>query len=521
MLALLVSLPLFACAEISGPSKSGPPPVLNPIQIENQKQGNASWQISNPATSHEIEGYASAVSVPRGGAIHFFVSTAMVEQFTFDIYRMGYYGGLGGRKMQPTTVLTGHPQPSCPLRSGTDQYTFLVECNWASSYTLRVPVSSDLTNWLSGIYLVKLTGLFSGFQSYILFVVTDGYDNRNPQLLLQHAANLDEAYNDYGGWSLYRSTVHPASAKVSFNRPLANTVHGQDYDFNFSAGNFFRWEYHMVRFLERNGYDVGYITDLDTHLYGGIGLLSTPGLKGFLSVGHGDEYWTWQMRDNVENARDYGLNLGFFSADDSTSQARLEDSNRTLVCYKNASHDPVKNYLSTVYFRDPPANRPEDQMIGIMWVQDMNAHGSWDVGPMTGHPLWLFQGVSARTLVGLLGTEADMPFPTSPPNLEIVSQSSYCSSTPPGVLGSCQQQQNQEPGYFDNNAYASVYTTNTFPSPATVFAAGTFQWAWGLDNNHVVNGFEVDYTQPNPIPQSTLNATTQMTVNILTRFLTQ
>jgi hypothetical protein len=62
------------------------------------------------------------------------------------------------------------------------------------------------------------------------------------------------------------------------------------------------WEYNMVRWLERNGYDVTYSTDIDTH--------SRPdfwkGHKAWLSVGH-DEYWSDEMRRHVEAARDQGL----------------------------------------------------------------------------------------------------------------------------------------------------------------------------------------------------------------------
>src|SRR5262249_26470213 len=126
--------------------------------------------------------------------------------------------------------------------------------------------------------------------------------------------------------------------------------------------------------LEKEGYDVVYSTNLDTHERPAELMLH----KGFLSVGH-DEYWSWEMRQSVQAARDAGVNLGFFSANTSYWQIRFEpsavtgDSDRTVVCYKALSDPMAKNpstyYLVTVAWRDPhvtlPAT-PEDGLIGIM-----------------------------------------------------------------------------------------------------------------------------------------------------------
>src|SRR5437016_12583343 len=85
-------------------------PPLNPIQVENSKQGTTSWQLTNPATLGEIEGYASLTSVNRGGRISFFVNTAE-PAYTLEIFRMGWYGGLGGRRMTSALSRTGVRQP--------------------------------------------------------------------------------------------------------------------------------------------------------------------------------------------------------------------------------------------------------------------------------------------------------------------------------------------------------------------------------------------------------------------------
>ena len=79
----------------------------------------------------------------------------------------------------------------------------------------------------------------------------------------------------------------------------------------------------MLQWLEREGYDVSYATNVDVDDDPNL-LLSH---KAFLSVGH-DEYWSWQMRDNVERARDAGVNLGFFSGNTSVLAGALREQRR-------------------------------------------------------------------------------------------------------------------------------------------------------------------------------------------------
>jgi hypothetical protein len=98
----------------------------------------------------------------------------------------------------------------------------------------------------------------------------------------------------------------------------------------------------MVRWLERNGYDVAYITDIDTHEQPAMLLRH----RAFFSVGH-DEYWSKQMRDNVEAALRSGVSLGFFSGNEMYWNIRLESSplgpDRVITCYKSAILDPISS----------------------------------------------------------------------------------------------------------------------------------------------------------------------------------
>ena len=91
----------------------------------------------------------------------------------------------------------------------------------------------------------------------------------------------------------------------------------------------------MVRFLERNGYDVSYIAGVDTDRRGAL----LKNHKVFLSVGH-DEYWSGAQRANVEAARDAGVNLQFLSGNEVLLAHPLRDPS------PDASHTPYRTLVS-------------------------------------------------------------------------------------------------------------------------------------------------------------------------------
>jgi len=296
----------------------------NLVEDENLQPGTTAWQLTNPAGNRQIEGYASLTSVPVGGDIDLFVNT-QDSSYSLTVYRMGWYGGKGGRQ-----VLSPQTRPGVHQVTPTaDPVTGLIECNWTDPFRINVPSS-----WLSGIYLVKLHGNTSGKESYITFTVRD---TRSAAIVFQQSVTTYQAYNPWPGWvsaggyvgaSLYGWSGGQAT-QVFFNRPYgrgpqANTLYGvgaRDFfthdffgfivdaaELAIGTGGASSWEFGMIRWLEHHAYDVTYITNVDTHE--DVGRL----LRGnaFLSVGH-DEYWSEQMKTNVVAARDQGVNLGFFS----------------------------------------------------------------------------------------------------------------------------------------------------------------------------------------------------------------
>jgi hypothetical protein len=481
------------------PTRTGKEPgrLLNPVQRENARSDGvtSAWRITGDtmAFHDEIGGYAGATSVNRGSTIDLFVRVndlARDPTYTIDVYRMGYYGGVGARLVMPRITQTSVAQPACGV---VDTATRLVECDWTNPYRLQIPTSAtDPTVAMSGVYLAKLTTA-RGKSAFVPFVVRD--DARPASFLFQSSFTTYQAYNYFGQYSYYAwpdgDTNRRPSYKVSFNRPY-------DVRSGFGAGQFLFWEYHAVRFLEREGYDTVYSTNLDTH--------NNParllGVRAFISAGH-DEYWTREMYDAKEAARNNRVNLAFLGANTGYWQVRLEPdaagrSQRRMVGYR---------YWVTEWINDVPVNH--DPMAGTpaattLWRNLGRAETSlvgvgYDFDPIDGDvhmvacPRWMCRGTSVgpgSVLPGMLGYEVDQVGPDTPPGTLVLARSPYTAR---------------------GEQRMANMTFYTHASGASVFASGSMQWNWGLDS----------YVSEWLTTPSRVNVDVQtMTRNILDRFLT-
>ncbi len=340
----------------------------------------------------------------------------------------------------------------------------LVEANWQPSYTLKVP-----SRWLTGIYLAKFTDA-EGMQTYTPFIVRGNFHS------VYVAVTPDTtyaAYNDWGGYSLYeynslKTNGVGRGVKVSFDRP---------YTAIYGSGDVLIFEADAIHWLERQGYDVSYISNVDLHT-NPAQLLQH---RVYLSLGH-DEYWTKEMRDGVEQARDRGVSLAFLGANASYWQMRFEpdsagNADRTIVCYKveTALHDLARDPLYgkdnsrvTTKWRDPVLARPENALVGIMFSDFISRQRGfpWQVSPQaTRSPLLRGTGLQPGVAYGceLVGYEWDRIFSNG--------------ATPKGlqVIGLT---------YTIDNTYQSDTSNTTYyiaPSGAIIFATGSVYWTDALD----------------------------------------
>lgn len=430
----------------------------NPVPAENARAGTGAWLIPGDpqaeALDDGIKGFASSTGVAQGQAFDLFVSTD-APRFDVEVYRLGWYGSDGARLVTRREGLTGIRQPEPTVGEGP---AYTVEAPWEPVVSLRTD-----GDWVSGIYLVKLVAS-DGSRNHVPLVVRD---DRPAALLYQASVTTWLAYNVWGGKSVYRDTGAAGrdgrSRVTSFQRP----VNGN------GAWKFLWFEAQMVRFLERHGFDVTYATNIETH--------TSPELlvdhAGILSVGH-DEYWSLEMRDHLEAARDAGVNLAFLGANAGYRKIRFEDSphgpHRRVAHYKEYTEDPllgVRDELVAAQWRHGPTFRPENELIGIMYVANP-VDAPWRV-EATDH--WLFEETGFRSgdaIPHLVGHEYDRAFfeggfaRTTPDNLRVLSRS-------PVTVGGDHLEQGKR-----DEAHTSLYYA---PSGAGVFAAGTNRWSWGLD----------------------------------------
>jgi hypothetical protein len=461
------------------------------IAAENALQGTPQsvWNIPNNIVDSSIEGYATDMSVDHGQTVNFKINTP-ASSYHVDIYRLGYYGGNGARLVTTLSshIASANNQPS-PI---IDVSTGLADAgNWRVTDRWNVP--ADAT---SGIYFARMArddgGGTTGVNGFA-FVVRD--DEGESDMLFQTSDTTWQAYNPWGGANFYGDygigTAAGRAYKISYNRPITDVT---------IVDQVFWSEYPMVRWLESNGYNVSYSSGMDTDRLGG-NLLQH---KVFMSVGH-DEYWSGGQRANVEAARDAGVNLAFFSGNECYWKTRWENSvdgsntpYRTLVCYKetwgNAKIDPMPN-VWTGTWRDPrfspPADggRPENGLTGtIFMAQDF--YDSITVPALQGQTrFWrntsvanLAPGQVAVLTANTLGYEFDSDLDNGFRPAGLIDL-----ATTPEVVGEklLDYGNTVGPGTVTHNS--TLYRAATAPAGKTkalVFAAGTIQWAWGLDGNH-------------------------------------
>ena len=499
MAALTVGLVPLQNAAATDPS---PCPGLNAIACENTNAGTpqAVWDIAGSGDD-TIQGFATDISYNVGEVAKFKVKTD-ANAYTVDIYRLGWYGGNGARKVASIAPAATLPQtqPAC----SSDPSTGLYDCGtWGVSATWSVP-----TDAVSGIYIAKLTRADTGGASHITFIVRN--DASTSDVLFQTSDPTWQAYNQYGGADFYMNSGNFAGTgqarafKISYNRPIATRGASSGRDFLFAN------EFPMLQFLERNGYDTSYTSGIDSARRGAL----IKNHKVFVSTGH-DEYWSGAQRANVEAARDAGVNLAFFSGNEVYWRTRLEPSidgsataDRTLVSYKetwsNAKIDPSTEWTGT--WRDPRfatkaqgGNLPENGLTGTLYMSNNTDLPITVLKSEAQTRLWRNTGLSAMTATSTalaahtIGYESDEDLDNGSRPAGLIRLST--------TTGSTTQYLRDYGNTVTPGTTTHHLTLYRAPSGALVFGAGTIQWAWGLSAIHDGVGAAADVR----IQQATVN----------------
>jgi hypothetical protein len=450
---------------------AGAPPS---IAAENRARGTSAWRLPGPAyelggAAHgTISGYVAEQAIAPGELQRVYVRAPGAHTVTVRVYRMGWYGGSGGRLVLASAPLPARRQPPCAHRFATG----LTECRWHATLSFTIPMGLA-----SGVYIVKLRASTRA-ESDCLFVLRP---QRPPRLLVEMPTATYEAYNAWGGDSLYPDgsrlvglTGTTQGVEVSYDRP---------YESQTGAGQFFIRDVAMVRFLERYGYPVGYTT-IESIDGDPAQVLGPTHPRALVDVGH-SEYWSATDARAFEHARDGGTSLLFLSSDTLAWRVRFERASAAsseagardhrIVAYKQfVASDPDRG--------DPTGAFPQGGAALAGSAYDgcitprvevpgppVYRYDAWRPSPGL-QPRWLFAqtGITAATSIpGIVGYELDERALATPLGTLLIG-------TGTGV--SCGAEVEPSP-IRGTRAETTLYTAR---SGALVFATGTLGWLYGL-----------------------------------------
>jgi hypothetical protein len=427
----------------SPPATNEPVPVrgADAIVAENALPGATDWTIPDgDERPRGIEGFTDQVSAVHGDRVRLFVRSP-APTFTVLAYRTGFYANRGARLIWTSDVTPVPDQPAATV----DPDTRMVDCSrWTPSLAIDVD-----TSWPPGQYLLKLVPS-SGSASFVPLVVRD--DDHSSAVLVVSDVTTIQAYNSWGGYSLYGDEAgnpRRRATVVSFDRPY-NRGWAQ-------SGAILGDTFEVGMMCESMGLDVTYTTNIDQH--------ARPELMARHRVivsGAHDEYYSLEMREGLEAARDRGVNIVFLGANAVYRRIRLERSplgpHRRQVNHRSAATDPLDGIdpeRVTTSWREAPAARPESSLTGTYY--ESNQPGLSYPMVIVEPDAWMFAGTGVtdgHEWPDTVCEEYDRVTPSAPTpsQLQVLAHSSLV----------CQ----------GRRSYADM-TYYTAPSGAGVFSAGT------------------------------------------------
>jgi hypothetical protein len=499
-----------------------------------------------------VEGYPDRVSCFPGESVGLCCSGH--GPVSIEVARLGAEREVVWRATD--VVVEDHPIPENAAQRG---------CGWP--VTLTVPVADD---WRSGCYEVDLIPDDGSPSRQTCFAVRAPAGRRAPYLLVM-TTSTDAAYNDWGGLNLYTGAT-----EVSLDRPWGNgfvrrppganlrhahvgdpddldidgerraaDIEANDLSPWVAEAGWSNWEGPFVGWAEGAGYRIDVATSSDLH--------ADPSCLDeyvcMLSVGH-DEYWSWEMRDAVEEFVATGGHVAFFSGNDASWQVRFDEGCHMMTSHKYMGpfSDPVigtaEETRMTGLWSDPVIGRPENTLTGVSFTRGGYVRFGYGVPRGSGGYTvwrpehWVFEGTELRygdvfgTEPVVVGYEADgcaltlennLPVPTgedgTPRDMVVLATSpahlwSGLAPTPDlpprlqnddGMPSDLEYAAMRlfgdwsEPNTAKLAAGNAVMGAFTRPGGGTTFTVGCTDWARGLD--------------PDPDPN-----VERITANVLDRF---
>jgi hypothetical protein len=374
---------------------------------------------------------------------------------TFQAVRIGWYGGAGGTEVWRSKPLTIKYQKVSKPKNAYRT----VETNWRT--TTSFTVGKD---WTPGLYLILSRSSSGTIESSAPLIIRSPIGSSN--LAIVHSTLTWQAYNNFGGRSLYRGpgdTSEQQSSErsrvVSFDRPL------------IGSGELLvqRDAIPLVQFAESKGFNVDEFADTDID----EAPLIASNYHGLVFGGH-PEYFTQRIFETLIAARNNGINLAFFSGNTAYWRARLSPSavgpDRHVTVFRYSTEDPVRdNSQVTVRFQDQEVNQPGSLLTGE------HTSGIGVVGDLStvSTPSWL--KIPAWTSIKGFGSLSEIES-TSPKDISAPSKYGVIFQ---GKFKFARAADTQSEVTKKNSVAQSIWFK--LPSNAVVFNAGINLWACNLE----------------------------------------
>lgn len=291
--------------------------------------------VSHPVSPivNAVEGgYADRASVEQGQPIGFHISAAQ-SPLTLD------FVNLAARDRVLTSLTVTARLQDCTGR-------WEAGCGWPETASLTIPPS-----WSSGYYAARITAANGAFR-YMPFVVRAAVPGSTSRTLIVSPTHTYQAYNFFGGKSLYPSNSPERAYHVTYDRP---------YHEGGGLGLFRVWEDPFLKWMtgEKRAFEAATDVDLEDPTL-------LPKYDLVIFVGH-SEYWTATARQNLEDYSRTGGHIAILGGNTMWWQARYEAAGRKLTVYKSAAVDPETghdNAVVTTNWWAEPVNRPENLIVG-------------------------------------------------------------------------------------------------------------------------------------------------------------
>jgi hypothetical protein len=353
------------------------------------------WPNATVENFHEVPGagpgelgawiYTDKLSYAPGEVVRVHTSTTAA---TYDlmIYRDG---------ASEVVARAWQSLPGCCHRTPAD--ASVNGCGWPTAVEFEVP-----QDWHSGGYIAHITATGDDqtrIDHHFPFAIRALQRSAPDALLLITCTATWVAYNDWGGSNFYDGiegdTRDRASPMVSTLRPFSRGfgwlpkgapriplreapglgdapryphmewAYANGFSKKYASAGWATYERHFIAWAEAQGFTVDVATQHDLHRDSAV----LDGYSCVVVVGH-DEYWSWEMRDAIDNYVSDGGHVARF-AGNFLWQIRIEADGTRLVGYKADAEaaDPVRNtdhkHLLTTAWEDTAVGRPGALTFGL------------------------------------------------------------------------------------------------------------------------------------------------------------